>query len=264
MNDEIKALLEELQLPEETATQITAMLSEAFEKAKAEGKEEADAEKDDEIEKLKEEIEQLNEAAERNEAHLMEKANEYGAHLIAKANEYGEFIKESTSTAAQEYAEYAIEEFIKENKERFVETENYARINYAFEMIKESFEANGFIVNTEARVEEVQTALNESIEEYDRVFAQLQEAREEIETLQRSAIFESKTADLADTQKEKVKSLLETVSFETNDEYSEGLTMFVEQVSAHKEDEPQLLKESADVPAPKTETASRWIGRGLL
>lgn len=264
MNDEIKALLEELQLPEETATQITAMLSEAFEKAKEEGKKEADSEKDEEIEKLKEEIEQINEAAERNETHLMEKANEYGAHLMAKANEYGELIKESASAAAQEYADYAIEEFITENKERFVQTEDYARIHAAFDMIKESFEANGFIVNTDARVDEAQKALTESTEKYDSLFAQLKEARSTIETLQREAIFESATAELADTQKEKVKSLIENVTFESNDEYSEGLTMFVEQVSAHKEEQTQeVLKENSDVVTPKSETASRWVGRLL-
>lgn len=273
MNEEIKALLEELKLPEDTATQISDMLSEAFEKAKAdgkaegkeEGKKDGDSEKDEKIEDLEEQIVQLQESAERNETHLMEKANEYGSHLMAKANEYGELIKESSATAAKEYADYAIEEFITENKERFVATEEHARIHAAFEMIKESFELNGFTVNTDARVDEVQKSLNESTEEYDRVFAQLQEAREKIETLERESIFESSTRELADTQKEKVKALLETVSFDSNNEFSEGLTMFVEQVSAHKDQAPETLIENVDeVKAPKSAVTSQWLGRGLL
>ena len=230
MNEEIKALLEELQLPEETATSITTMLSEAFEKAKedgkAEGKEEAmkdadakaaekDEEKDEEIKNLK------------------EMANEYGEFLKEKANAYGDHVKEVLGEKMKEYADFAIEQFITENKERFVETEEYARMRGTFDLIKEAYEQNAFDVRVDAVAQDLQKSLEESTDEYEKVFEALQKANEEVVELKRTMILERATADLADTQKEKVNELLEAVSFDTVEEYADGLALIVEQTKAN-------------------------------
>lgn len=230
MNEQLKALLESLELSEETATSIQTILSEAFaaakEEGKAEGKEEGKAEAKAESDK---DAEELKESHELEVAFLKEKANEYGEHLKEKANAYGESIKESVSVKMKEYAEFAVEEFIAENKERFVETEEYARIKSAFDYIKEAFEKNGFNVQEDAQVVELQESLQDSTAKYESLFEDLSAAKEELNNLNRTLILERAVADLADTQKEKVNELLETVSFDSIEEYKDGVAMIVEQ-----------------------------------
>lgn len=244
MTDQLKELLESAGISEDTVTTLQTLLTEALDAAKEEGKEEgkkeaeekADADakaKDEEVEELKEsheaEIVFLKEMANEYGDMLKEKANEYGDMLKEKANKYGAYITESVTGKVKEYADYAIEQFVTENKERFVETEEYDRMRSAFDYIKEAFEQNGFNVREDAQYQEVQQSLVESAEEYEKVFEELQSAREEIESLKRSAIFEKATADLADTQKEKVNELLENVSFDSTEEYEQGLAVIVEQ-----------------------------------
>lgn len=247
MNDNVKALLETLELSEDTATQIQTVLTEAFaaakEEAKAEGKEEGKAEAKADADKEKEALEEAHAA---EVTFLKEKANEYGDYLKGKANEYGETIKESVSGKMKEYADFAVEEFIAENKERFVETEEYARMRSAFDYIKEAFEKNAFTVKEDVAVTELQESLTESTKQYESLFEDLSVAREEIDKLTRTLILERATADLADTQKEKVNELLEAVSFDTLDEYKDGVAMIVEQAKAVSTTTVVVIEERKD------------------
>lgn len=236
MNEQVKALLESLDLSEDTATQITSVLEEAFKAAKEEGekaaKEEADKEKEELEESHQAEVDFLKEMANQYGDFLKENANAYGDMLKEKANTYGETIKESVSAKMKEYADYAVEQFITENKERFVETEEYARMKSAFDYIKESFEKNGFNVREDVAVVELQEALSESTAQYESLFEDLAVAREQLEKMERTLILERATADLAETQKEKVNELLEAVSFDSIEEYNTGVAMIVEQAKA--------------------------------
>lgn len=233
MTEQLKELLESAGISEDTVTTLQTLLTEALDAAKEEGKEEGKKEAEEKAEadaKAKdEEVKELKESHEAEIAFLKEKANEYGDMLKEKANKYGAYITESVTGKVKEYADYAIEQFVTENKERFVETEEYDRMKSTFDYIKEAFEQNGFNVREDAQYQEVQQSLVESTEEYEKVFEELQAAKDEIEALKRSAIFEKATADLADTQKEKVNELLENVSFDSTDEYEQGLAVIVEQ-----------------------------------
>lgn len=222
MNEEIKALLESAGISEETATQLQAILSEALTAAKEEGKKEAE-------DKAEEDSKVLKESHEAAISDLMEKANEYGAFLMEKANDYGNHINTMLSEKVQQYADHAIEDFIAENKERFVQTEEYERMQGAFAYIKEAFERNGFDVREDVHVQDLKSSLEESTEQYERVFEDLTAAREEIDALKRKSILSEATANLADTQKEKVNELLEAVSFDSLEEFQSGIALIVEQ-----------------------------------
>lgn len=270
MNEQLKELLETLELSEDTATQIQTILTEAFAAAKEEGKAEGKKEADEAAEKDKEALEEAHQA---EIAFLKEEANKYGEHLKAKANAYGESIQESVIAKAKEYAEFAVDAFITENKERFVETEEHARMKSAFEFIKEAFEKNAFPVKEDAAVIELQESLQESTAQYESLFEDLSAAREELEKLNRTLILERAVADLAETQKEKVNELLEAVSFDSLDEYKDGVAMIVEQAKAVAApaqvsplaDTPEVLNEQAK-PAKKEVNGDvlRLMGKGLL
>ncbi len=254
MNDELKELLEKLDLSEETAIQIQGLLEAAMKAAKEEGEEEGKKKGKEEAEaEAEEEKEALEESHAAEIAFLKEKAEEYGAYLKGKANEYGEVVKESVSEKMKEYADYAVEQFIAENKERFVETEEYARMRSAFDYIKEAFEKNAFDVREDAHVVELQESLTEATKQYEDLFEDLALAREELENAKRELILERATADLADTQKEKVVEMLEAVSFDSFEEYEEGIAMIVEQAKGVAEPaapQEELLKENFEEEIP--------------
>jgi len=281
MNEQLKTLLKKLKLSEGTVTEIQTMLEAAMDDAKAEGKKEAedkaDCDKDEKMstamaagkkeaddkadaekEVMKEahaaEITFLKEKAEDYGMFLKEKANAYGDYLKEKANSYGDHIKESVSAKMKDYADYAVENFITENKERFVETEEYSRMKSAFGYIREAFEKNAFDVREDVAVSELKESLVESTRQYESLFEDLAMAREALDKANREIILERATADLADTQKERVNELLEAVSFETIDEYKDGVSMIVEQaktaskaVASSNKDE--LLTESNNAAA---------------
>lgn len=278
MNEQMRELLETLNLSEDTVKSIQNLLTEALdaakEEGKAEGKEEVEAENKEKVEELEESIadlearnEFLMEKADEYGAYLMERANEYGSFLMEKANAYGDYIKESVTDKVKDYADFAVEQFIAENKERFVETEEYFRIKGAFDMIKESFERNGFDVRDDLAVQELQQSLNESTEEYEKVFEELQNAREAYDEFKREVILERATLDLADTQKEKVQELLESVSFDSTDEFEEGISLIVEQAKNHSASAvDDVLHEQSGAIVTKTidPSVARYLGNSRL
>lgn len=268
MNEDLKQLLEQLDLSEETVTKMQSILEAAIEKAAADKEEEAEKEKEEIVENYEAQIAFLKEKAEEYGSYLKEKANDYGDFLKEKANDYGVHVQETLTEKVKEYADYAVEQFITENKERFVQTEEYERIKGAFENIKEAFEYNGFDVRNDVYTQELQSSLNESIEEHGKIFEDLQNARAEIEGLKRSMIFEKATADLAETQKEKVTELLENVSFDSLSEFEEGVALIVEQAKATTvvSIKEETLVEQASKPQSKTVDSSiaRFLQPHLL
>ena len=273
MNEELKDLFESLGLSDDTVAKMKIILEAAIEAAKEEGKEEgkaegkAEAEKESE-EKTKETVDALEESHAAHVEFLMESANNYGAFLKEQANLYGETIQESVTTKMKEYAEFAIDQFITENKARFVETEQYERMSASFGAIHEAFERNGFTVREDAAVIELQESLQESTNQYESIFEELALAREEIEIANRKLHLHEATASLSDTQIEKVNSLLEAVTTDTFEEYTSSVKMIVEQViTAPKtiaDPLPKTLNESVMQNKAVDNSIARFINSSLL
>lgn len=149
------------------------------------------------------------------------------AVLKEAANAYGQELKESV----EDYATYAAQEFINENREKLVQTEDYQRMQSAFNMILEAFEANGFNVNKNAAVEAATEKLNERSKAYDSLFEETKNVKASLEDAQRKIIFLEQTRDLTDTQIEAAKELLEAVQFDSQNEYEQGLGLILETVT---------------------------------
>lgn len=139
----------------------------------------------------------------------------------------------------QAIVEGNINDYLKEHSETLVESERYQRLSNALDQIKSAFESNGFVLNENAEYTKLESAserlLEQFIDQRDRnqsLESELQEALNKIESLEREAIFESKTSDLTDTQKEKARALVESVSFDSREEYESGLAMILENVGA--------------------------------
>lgn len=97
----------------------------------------------------------------------------------------------------------------------------------------------------QTKAEELEAKLNEAIE-------QNVETSKELATLKRQSIFEEQTKDLAATEVEKLKKLVEGVDFESEELYREKVTVIKESYfpkTASKSPEQVLVEESGTDPA---------------
>lgn len=210
--NELQDLLKDLELNEETLGALTSLVESHIQGTIAS--------REAEIAELNENV--LAAYKELHEAEMEE--------LKEQANRYGEYIREEVTNKVSDYTDYAVKEFIKENKAQFNRLEDYERMKSAFETVKTAFESNGFELNENARFESLQEELSDSKEAFDNLFEELRQTREKLETAEAALVFEAATRNLSETQKEKVRSLSENVSFDTLDELKTGLDMLIEQV----------------------------------
>ncbi|ASD50377.1 prohead assembly (scaffolding) protein [Acidovorax phage ACP17] len=154
---------------------------------------------------------------------------------------------ELAAAKLEECVDVAVAEALKEHETRFVDADTVARVSNAINEIKGVFEKNGFVLNENAPLQEAQAKLEESKAEYNTLFERNTTLKEELantalelEMAKRTIIFQSVTSGLADTLKEKVGALAEAVTFDSTEEFREGLKLIVEQA-----------KSKAEVPAKK-------------
>lgn len=246
LDEKLKSLLEELQLSDEAIIKFKLMVESYLTEKTKELNESHNVEIEslqEEINSLQEELEFVQEKAEQFGEMLQEKAEEYGQMLIEKADayaetlieqadQYGEAVAASTLEDANKYAEYVVENFIEENKQTLIKEDEYNRMKNVFESIKESFESNAFLI--EATSESIDAAmqreLDETKEQYNKIFEDYSTLKAEVSSLKKEKIFESKTQNLADTQKEKVIHLIESLKPKSLDEYGKAIDIIVSEL----------------------------------
>ncbi len=142
-----------------------------------------------------------------------------------------------------EAIDVAVDKFIAESEDRFVQADEFTRMKALFEAVKSVFEQNAFALNENAAAEQAAAVLAEHREDYDALFERHMSLKDEnaaialeLETAKRAIIFEKTTADLTDTQRERVGDLVENVEFDTTDEFVTGLKLIVE-MEKKKDDE---------------------------
>lgn len=178
-----------------------------------------------------------------NEAHAAEIAA-----LKVRANEYGLMINESITGQVHAYTDRVVGEFIAEHKEKFETLEESARIKGAFALIKDAFETNGFTINENKALTEATERLEESKALANSLLEESNSLKEKLKITQQALIFEEITGPLADTQKEKVRTLSESVLFEDTEQYTKGIQLIVAQVATATPAPPTPLNEQIEKP----------------
>jgi uncharacterized protein YdcH (DUF465 family) len=255
--NEIKKLLEGVELEEGAVAGIAAMvdksINEKVEAAKAESVAKEAA------------LNEENDALKAQIATLMEKADEYGkkmadearAEVSTLAEEYGKYVQQETAERLNDYAKYATAEFIKEQKDNFVQLDEYNRMKHVFETVKSSFELNGFPVNDEVALTEARKDVETSKAAFNSLFEKHEELTKELETAQQKIIFSEMTTGLSDVQKERLVGLSENVKVDGVEQFRSALKFMVETVTktpttAAAKPAAQKLDESRDAIDPKT------------
>ena len=177
------------------------------------------------------------------------------AKISESANAYAEYVVSEMTSKIDTYAEYVVERFIEDNKTALIEAEEYARMKETFSKIKAVFEEQYFDLVPTDRTSELEEQVAKVKGEYDSLFTELTEAKKENDEMRHAIVFESLTRDLAETQKEKVKTLIENVSFDSIGEFKKGVELMVKQVTESKASDTAanvvkpLTEESKDVGA---------------
>ena len=178
------------------------------------------------------------------------------AEIAALNEQHAKALEDATVMAnarIDEAIDVAVDKFIAEAEERFVQADEYARMKALFEAVKSVFEQNAFALNEQAAAAAAAAVLNEHREDYDALFERHMSLKDEnaalaleLETAKRAIIFEKATADLTDTQRERVGALVENVEFDTTDEFVTGLKLIVEMEKKKDDDEGDKDKGNDD------------------
>ena len=164
--------------------------------------------------------------------------------ITEKAEEYATLVREETIDQVQGYIDHVVENFITENHTKFEQLRDYERMRVAFQMIKESFELNGFNVVVD-HDQNLVDELAEAKKAYNDTFDELMEAKEELEEANRQLIFETKTKDLTATQKNKVSRLVKSTKADSDMYlFESSLDSIIENVfDSYSKPEPEPKKE---------------------
>ena len=177
------------------------------------------------------------------------------AEIAALNEQHAKALEDATVMAnarIDEAIDVAVDKFIAEAEERFVQADEHARMKALFEAVKTVFEQNAFALNEQAAADAAAAVLNEHREDYDALFGRHMSLKDEnaaleleLETAKRAIIFEKATADLTATQRERVGDLVENVEFDTTEEFVTGLKLIVE-MEKKKDGEDGKVKDDND------------------
>lgn len=178
--------------------------------------------------------EKINAAVQDAEAVLKETHAQEIAALNESILEQVNNAKKEISNKVEGYTAYAMKEYMRENEEKFKNLENLERIQESFKAIKSAFESNGFELKTDETSARLESELNEAKTTLDSVVVKLNEANLDLRNAKNALIFEHVTKNLADTQKEKVQELMESVTFDSTEDYQKAIEIIAEQVISVK------------------------------
>lgn len=226
--EQLKTLLPGVEITEEFVTKLTASIEAAV------------------AQRVEEETNEITEKANAYGQYVYEQAEEYSEHcksqiaeISEKAEAYAEYVVEEMTKKVDDYSEYVIEKFVQEQKDRLVETVEYARMSNVLRNIREAFEANYFTlsdepanISLEAKLEESKTAYNTLFEEHRTLKRQIDSYSEYVDTENRRNVFERVTVNLADTQKERLLRLVEKANFPSLEAYEAGVTLMVQEITS--------------------------------
>lgn len=162
--------------------------------------------------------------------------DDHGAEVQALKESHAEAFATASDVTAErikEAADEAVQAMLAENEQRFVQADQFERMQAVFSTVKQTFEANGFeLVAPDAALTE---SLTKKTEAHADAIARLTESRKEVEALKeslqsanRALILGAVTKDLSDLQRDKLGALCEGLTFADDEAYKAGLEKLVE------------------------------------
>ena len=101
--------------------------------------------------------------------------------------------------------------------------------------------------------------MEEAKASYAKLFEDFNSLKSEIVTLKKEKLFEEKTKDFADTQKERAEKLLESLNTKSLDEYTKALDLVVADVSKKTLTEEVITEEKEEKPKKSNEKMASYL-----
>lgn len=229
--EQLRKLLPDIEISDDFASKIQEVFKTALE------------EKTHEIEEnYKEKLNEVVEKANAYADYVKEETNP--ENIMKSANDYAEYVVEYMSDKVDAYCDFIVEKFIEDNKSTLVETHEFNKMAETLRAIREVFETNYFALNDTSPNKKIVDELKETTESYNDLFnkhVELQEQIEKysqyIEQCNREHIFEKLTYNLAETQKEKLQSIVEKTQFSTLGDFEEGVKLLIKEFHSKNESE---------------------------
>lgn len=204
INEEIQGLLEGVELTEESITKLKLMVEKAVQ-----GR----------TEKLTEELEAAKREVESKESMMEEQVEELVEGRVQKVCE-----------KVDSYANHVVESFIQENKAALIEHAEYEKMKNVVNTIKSAFEEGMFALSEDTAHTELQSRYDEMNEALNEALNDNLELRTKLNEQECAMEFNRLTANLADTQKEKVAKLIENITFDDVQEFTRAVKLVVEEI----------------------------------
>lgn len=154
------------------------------------------------------------EAAEKAE----EVINEHKAELNEAAEKYGEYVAEQMSNKLDSYLDHVVDTWMSENKLAIDNGLKVTMFDGLMEGMKDLFVENN-VTCPDDKIDMVE-ALEENIEELegqlDQMVVENSKYRDYANYVEKNIIIEKATADMSESQKEKVADLAESIRFDEN------------------------------------------------
>lgn len=225
IKETLNTLLPGVEISDEFVTKLTASIETAVAQRVVE-----------ETQAISEKIEAQKAEAEAKIAEQELFANEQIQEITDKANAYAEYVVKEMTQKVEDYCEYVVEKFVNDNKEKLVETAEYARMAKVLKNIREAFETNFFRLDPEPATQSIEKQLEENKKAYNELFEdhrilkrQIADYSAYVDSENRKTIFSNVTEGLADTQKERLERLVEASNFGSLEEYELGVKLMVEE-----------------------------------
>lgn len=165
--------------------------------------------------------------------------------LKEQAQSYGEYTYKEGLAEAQSLVEEATQRFIQENQEKFDRLDEMARMEKIIFSIKEAYEQNALGLSED----EAYKGLQESVEAKQVEVTELQESVESLKAQllekEKETAFNTLTKDLSEAQKDKLKTVSESILAENVETFSRTLGFLVEAQTVVTKEAP--LDESTTV-----------------
>ena len=188
-------------------------------------------------------------AVEEKVSTLLEKEVNEKAKLISQFEAEKEELAQNLVEELEKYSINVIRDFLQEKKEEIEEAKRYKRAAEVLNIIEKTLKAYKFDVelNESEKIKELQNELNEYKNKVESLVSENEELKAELDKMKKEMIFENKTKELAETDKEKVRALVGDAFLYPIDEFQMKLNKVVEMVVNEEENSEkdfEVIKEN--------------------
>jgi hypothetical protein len=243
----IKTLFEGFEVSEETVEKLSELLAVHLAAAKEKILDEALSEKiklQRLLEEKNDEIENLIEKGDKYGEYLQEQFEIEKTELLESQENHRSELSDEFADNLEKYSQYVVEQFVESSKNQLLENRNFKRMQNAFIAIKETLQEHMIEIDPTDEYIKLSEEVDLRTTKYNELMESYSKLSEKVKKTEYNSILENKISDLADTQKEKVRSLIESIETKDKEEFARAVNLIILEVKSENKEAENMLTES--------------------